>query len=247
MIINADDFGLNRRCTDAICEAFVKGYITDTTFIANGDAYEYSIECISKYNLEDKIGIHFNLTEGIPLTEDIKACDMFCIDGKFKGRINRLKILNKKEKEALYLELSAQIEKLENSGVKLNHCDSHHHIHTGFFIMPVVLKVCKKHNINKIRAHRNIGKISLYKRIGKYIYNLILKLKGFKTTKYFCFDSDLDNKDIPSDIEIMVHPDYDIDHKLIDIRVWSEDNVEGIEFDKLNCLKAKDKISYIDL
>ena len=222
VIINADDFGLNKHCSLAIAEAFKKGLITDTTMVANGSYFDSAIELSRKENFDDKIGVHFNITEGIPLTEKIKTIPTFTESGEFHGKINRLKPLSEVEKNAIYEEISAQIEKIENAGIKLTHADSHHHIHTGIFIAPIVLRVCREHGIKKIRLHRNIGRISLSKKLIKKAYNAILHKKGFITTFFFGSLEDVSSGEIPDNLEIMVHPDFDKNGMLID-RVNEED------------------------
>lgn len=215
-IINADDFGLNRSCTNAIYEAFNKELITDTTMISNGDAFDLAVIFAKENDIGDNIGIHFNLTEGIPLTDDIKLCSMFTKNGQFIGRINRFKPLSEFEKQAVYEELTAQIKKIESAGIKLTHADSHHHIHTAIFVAPIVFRVCKEHGINKIRIHRNIGKISFLKKMGKRIYNLYLKRKGFTVTDFMGSLEDAHINSPEGILEIMVHPDYDQSGALMD-------------------------------
>ena len=48
------------------------------------------------------------------------------------------------------IENSAQISKIINAGIEISHIDSHHHIHTDFWILVEVLKLAKKYNISKI-------------------------------------------------------------------------------------------------
>ena len=223
VIINADDFGLNEHCSLAIAEAFEKGLIRDTTMVANGEYFDEAVALCSKNKFDNKIGIHFNLTEGIPLTENIKKLSKFTENGEFHGRINRLKPLSKYEKKAVYEELSAQLKKIENTGLKITHADSHHHIHTAIFIAPIVVKVCKEHGITKMRLHRNIGSISSLKMMIKKAYNSTLQKKGFVTTKFFGSIEDVKNGTLYDNLEIMVHPDFDKDGKLID----RTDEVDG--------------------
>ena len=216
LIINADDFGITKSCTKAIFDAFNGGLITDTTVVANGEAFDFANDLSVGQNIRENIGIHFNLTQGVPLTEDIKRYEKFVSDGKFHGKVNRLKPLSAEEKRAVYKELTAQIEKIEKAGITVTHADSHHHIHTAVFIAPIVLKVCKEHGIEKIRLHRNIGSISAGKKFVKKLYNCYLKSKGFKTTEYFGSLEDI-AAGLPNGItEIMVHPDYDEKGILID-------------------------------
>ena len=220
IIINADDFGLNERNSKAIAQAFDKGLITDTTVLANGEYFVEALALAREKNFFDKLGVHLNLTEGEPLTEDIKSCPRFVTGGVFNKVYNKRRTspLKKAEKAAIAKELDAQISKLESAGVKLTHADSHHHIHTGVFIAPIAARVCKAHGINKMRLHRNLGSINAVKRIVKKRYNRWLRKEGFVTTEYFAYVMDIRDAEIPDDTEIMVHPDFDKDGVLIDRR-----------------------------
>ena len=216
IIINADDFGLNTACSEATAEAFSKKIISDTTMVANGYAFKAALSLARENGFDKKIGIHFNITEGNPLTEKIKECPFFVKEGSFHGKIKRLKPLSRKEKNALYTELTAQAVKLKENGIGITHADSHHHIHTGIFIFPVVSRVCRENGINKIRLHRNVGNIPGYKKIIKKAFNKMLQKNGFITTGFFGSLEDVDFKNIPDNLEIMVHPDYDKNGNLID-------------------------------
>ena len=214
--INADDFGLNKSCSRAIGYAFDMGLITDTTMITNTEYFDEAIKIAKTQGFADRLGIHFNLTDGKPITKEIKTCESFVNNGVFHCHNNLLKYLNNKEKFAVYEELTAQIEKLQNAGIKITHADSHHHIHTAIFIAPIVARVCKEHGISKVRLHRNIGKINAVKRFVKKMYNGWLQRQGFITTDYFGSLFDIENAEIPDNCEIMVHPDFDKNGILID-------------------------------
>lgn len=216
IIINADDFGLNQSCTKAICEAFNRKLITDTTLVANGEAFDYAVKEIEGMSLDGKVGIHINLTEGAPLTEGIKECSEFVTNGVFHGKVLRFKPLKKSTRRKVYAEMVAQVEKIQKAGITISHADSHHHIHTSIFIAPIFIKVCKEKGIEKIRIHRNVGNIYLYKRIGKYFYNLWLKLMRFKSVRYFGTMDDIEKVGVFDDMEIMVHPEYNVNKVLID-------------------------------
>lgn len=218
IIINADDLGMNEHNTKAIAEAFSKGLITDTTMLATGEYFDEAVDLAKKEGFFDKIGVHLNITEGVPLTEDIKCCPRFVTDGRFNKRYDRTKSLSGSEKAAIYQELTAQVKKLRDAGIVITHADSHHHIHTGVYVAPIAARVCKENGVRKIRVHRNLGAISLIKRIVKKRYNRWLVRQGFVTTDYFAYVMDIENADIPDSTEIMVHPDYDKNGVLIDRR-----------------------------
>ena len=241
LIVNADDFGLSEHNSRAIAEAFRKGYITDTTMMATGEWFDDAIELAKEEGFFDRIGIHFNLTEGKPLTEEMKNCPMFVENGRFHKHPDRLRPLTEDEEAAVFAELSAQVKRLKDAGVDITHADSHHHIHTGPFLISIFLLVCHDSGIEKIRIHRNIGKIKLYKRIVKKRFNNSLLREGMVCTEHFGSLEDAFVRGIPESgvTELMVHPDYDKDGLLID-RVKFENGVPCGE--ALSSLEAFQKI-----
>ncbi len=226
IIINADDFGLTESCSKAIAQAFKENLISSTTACANGTYIEQAYALACEYGFADRIGIHLNLTEGKPLTDEIKSDAFFCENGEFHGHINRLKRLNKAQVSELKKEITAQIVKLKDLGFNLTHADSHHHIHTGVFLENAVKDVLFQYGIKKIRLHRNFGDIKFYKKIVKRLYNNKLHKQGFITTDKMGSLYDLEK--YPAAVqkslcEIMVHPDFDKTGRLIDRTGWDED------------------------
>ncbi len=217
-LINADDFGQTLSCTKAIAQAMEEGLITDTTMVANGEPEAFCLAtelATTAAAFAGRVGIHFNLTEGTPLTGGILQCSNFVTDGQFHGKINRLHHLSKQEKAAVYEELTAQIKRLQNSGIAISHADSHHHIHTAIFIAPIVMGVCRENGITKMRLHRNVGVTSALKKAVKALYNRKLR-KNFTSTECFGSAEDMAKYTTQGLTEIMVHPDYDSQGVLID-------------------------------
>ncbi len=216
IIINADDFGMNERCSKAIVEAFSRGLVTDTTMMANGGYFEQAVRLANKNGLFNKIGIHLNITEGIPLTEDIKELPDFVTDGKFNKQYDWNRELSPDEKEAVYNELTAQVLRLQKAGIHITHADSHHYIHNAPFIAPIAEKVCSEHGIAKIRIMRNWGNMTEAERQKAENYKKRLCSKGYITTEYFGRLSEAKNTALPESIELLVHPDFDKDGNLVD-------------------------------
>ena len=247
LIINADDFGLSDSVNRAITNAFKNAFISDTTMMANGEYFDEAAGMAKQNGFSDKIGIHFNLTEGIPLTDDIKKYSAFCENGVFHGNVNRLNPLCSAEKSAIYKELSAQVTKIKTAGFAIDHADSHHHIHTAVFIAPIVSLICKENSINKIRIHRNIGNIKPYKMLVKNLYNRNLRKNGFITTNYFGSLDDINGAELPDSLEIMVHPDYDENGTLIDRRDFISGFPAGVPLYNLSEEKHVELKAYGDL
>lgn len=219
IIINADDFGLNESRTRAIYDAYQQGLITDTTIVANGDAFDLALDIINKdIEFSKRIGIHFNLTECAPLTDEMKRYSRFTDNGTF----NRFFIennssfihLSRHEKEIIYNELTAQIVKVKNAGIEVSHADSHHHVHMGLMLMSIFKKVCKENDIVKIRRRHNVKSMPVIRKMYYAIFNIYLKTNGFRIANFFGDAKDyLSVKD--GVCEAMVHPDY-LNGELVD-------------------------------
>ena len=248
-IINADDYGLTESCTKAIADAFKRGLISSTTACANGAYIAEGLTLAKENGFADKIGIHINLTEGKPLTDKIANDSFFCEDGKFHGKINRLKKPTKEQLLAVKEEVSAQIERLISLGYEITHADSHHHSHTCIFLFDAIKEVLLSFGIKKLRIHRNCGKIPFYKKILKNWFNKKLKKQGFIVCPYFGSVEDYaENKDLNAVCEVMVHPDYNENGLLIDRVEQTENGNLGEQLKNALVFTAgQEKISYREL
>jgi len=208
IIINADDFGMSTDANKAIIEAFARGVISSTTLMANMPAFEEACELAHRNGLIGKIGVHLNLTAGLPLTESIRDCGRFCgHDGTFQPRKTKI-WLSQEEVDAAMAELDAQVEACLYHGIHPTHLDSHHHMHTEWGIGKIVIAVARRHGIGAIRLSRNCGTgIGLARRLYKYAYNARLRLAGLAKTQYFGSISDVEHllETATGGIEVMVH------------------------------------------
>ena len=218
VIINADDFGMNERCSRAIAEAFEKGLITHTTMVANGDFFDEGLKLAREKGFFNRIGLHFNITEGKPLTDDIKAFRDFVSEGRFNKGFSADKTLTDAELEAVYKELSAQADRLSEAGVNITHADSHHYIHTFPDFTPIAERVCGEKGIKRLRISYNLGAVTPDEIKKAEELKKRLRASGFVTTDYFGRLRDFMNGKVPDNTELIVHPDYDRDGKVVDRR-----------------------------
>jgi len=224
--INADDFGLKSSVNKAIIEAFDKNYINSTTLMANMSGFDEAVYLIHKHQLNLKIGAHLVLTEGLPLTDNIKSID-FLFERKRLAKsqlIRNLLFLNKSEKKLIFQEFCAQIEKIKKNGILITHIDTHHHTHEFYAILEILFQIKKKYQIPTIRILNNLVKPSpINKKIYRSTINYYLRkahanhsdLFGnqLEFLRKFQVDPEVLKK---KSIEIMVHPDYDDEGRLID-------------------------------
>jgi predicted glycoside hydrolase/deacetylase ChbG (UPF0249 family) len=213
IIINSDDFGLSKEVNDAIALSFQENLISSTTCLVNfDDGLQYASMLVKQGKVPaDAIGIHFNLSEGFPISDEILSCNEFCENGKFHGKLTLKPIflLDKHKSKILYNELELQLKKfIRTFGFSPSHIDGHHHIQTQWAVIGEVMKVAKKYKIKRIRISRNVGQgISVLKLIYKKLFNKRLKINGFITTDFFGDIDDFIFSGIRKNgiYEIMVH------------------------------------------
>lgn len=225
LIINADDFGYSESVNQAIATAFAQGLISSTTIMANAPAFEHACKLAKRQGFADKVGIHLNLTEGAPLSDDIKRSRIFCDDkGLFSFQRFRHYWLPSNELTLLSREISLQIMRCRTHGLQLTHADSHHHVHTELFISLTVAKTLKKFGIPYLRLTDNVRRASFLRRAYKSNLNFLIAMHGLKGTNYFCDLSDISSMGKQCEandvvVELMVHPAFSDDGDLIDAEI----------------------------
>jgi predicted glycoside hydrolase/deacetylase ChbG (UPF0249 family) len=216
LIVNADDFGISSMVNRAVLSGFESGVVTCTSIMANMPGFGDAVAIVRQHpQLEGKIGLHINLTEGYPLTTPILGCPVFCGGGGFfiYNRQRPLFRLGHPEQDAVYGEMRAQLEKVLAAGIKPIHLDSHHHVHTEWAIAPLVCRLGREYGIPRIRLTRNMGLLKDYpRRIYKTLFNRwrLGRYRGFENTDYFGDMEDMKHfsekkKASNKSIEIMVH------------------------------------------
>ena len=236
LIINADDFGLSKSISDGIVDGIKNGYITSTSIMANMEYAEYAIKEAIKNNI-DCIGLHINLTVGMPVIENNNLIDE---NGLFL--YNRKQIENSKltYKDA-YNEIIAQINRVEeysNGLIKIDHLDMHHHLSDNENIKRATIDVANKYNI----PIRNMFDCDISK--PDVLYDKFT-IKSVSITSLEKMISEYKAKDIV--VELMTHPGYIDDYTRIltsyierdkELQVLKEAKENGI-FDKIELINFK--------
>jgi len=154
LIINADGFGFTKGINKGIIELIEKGVVTSISCNVNFP-YIIDLEYIVKSYPNVSIGLHLNINVGKPVCLSEEVPSLVNESGEFwDNEFNKKLLLRQINLSELQKELEAQIIKLQSYGLHISHLDGHQHKHLlpGYF--GVVLKICKKHNIKRIRCHR---------------------------------------------------------------------------------------------
>lgn len=151
LIINSDDFGIDKETNIATLEGHNAGVITSVSIVANGEAYSHAVKEILPLAPNIGRGVHLNITKGKSLTESS------ALTGK-NGEFNKnfayflTRGFNKKLKNEIEKEFRAQIEKVMRD-TEIDHIDSHSEVHTIPYIFNIVLKLSLEYGIKNIRLH----------------------------------------------------------------------------------------------
>ncbi|WP_409316911.1 ChbG/HpnK family deacetylase [Pseudomonas sp. KCJK9016] len=210
VIVNADDFGLSPNENAVIFSAFQAGVISSATAMANMPAFEAACAMARHPLLEGRVGLHFNLTYGRPLSQAILARPNFCDShGVFDLSLARHSLwLGREDREAVQQELQAQWQRCVDHGVRPSHLDSHQHVHNIWPIGEIVARFAAHQGV-PVRLARNLGQnLNLPKRLFKGLLNRRLQGLAGATADYVCTPVDLRNEPAPTDgvLEIVAHP-----------------------------------------
>lgn len=142
VIINADDFGLTRGVNASIVACHRTGSLTSATLMANMDATE-DAALLAAANPGLGVGLHFNITQGRPLSDPSAVASLLDGGGHFldRPRLLRRAMAGRIQPGHVLAELQAQHRRIRELGIVPSHVDSHQHAHA----IPAVFKVVAEH------------------------------------------------------------------------------------------------------
>jgi predicted glycoside hydrolase/deacetylase ChbG (UPF0249 family) len=151
LIVNADDFGISSRRNAGIIEAHVTGVVTSASLMAYAPAFREAVKYAKACPKLD-IGIHLNLSDGEPLVLGHKT--LVGPDGNFWGKQEARRrakegLMNLGEVER---ETDAQIDVLQQAGLKVTHLDGHQHIHIFGSLPDPISRAASKRGIRHFRC-----------------------------------------------------------------------------------------------
>ncbi|MDG9882516.1 ChbG/HpnK family deacetylase [Pseudomonas sp. GD04058] len=211
VIVNADDFGLDEATNAVILRAFQHGMISSATAMANMPALRNACALARQQPmLRGRIGLHFNLSHGRPLSEAILHEPLFCNPaGEFEFTLSRKCLwLGRRTRQAIEQELAAQWQHCLGLGLLPSHLDSHQHIHNVWPIGEIVARFAAREGV-PVRLARNIGSnIGMAKRVFKSLLNRRLKQLAGAAADHVCTPVDLRDGWLPRSgvLEVVVHP-----------------------------------------
>ena len=150
LIVNADDFNSDEERNRGIVEAAEKGIVSSVSVIAN---LPFTAESVSRLKavFGHRIGVHFNLTKGVPLTK--RAATLADETGQFfkKKRAWGRALLHQYDLKEVEEEFAAQISRLRELDIEPDHIDGNNHLHVFPGIAEVTARLARDFSIKKVR------------------------------------------------------------------------------------------------
>ena len=150
LIINADDFGLTSGVNRGILQSHQQGVVTSTTLMACGAKFAEAVT-LTKQAPKLSVGCHVVLVDGTATLQPAEVASLVASGTSPSFRVSLmtfacLAAAGRLEQSQIQAEVTAQIKKLQASGIQVTHLDSHKHTH----MFPTVLK-------GVLHAARNSG------------------------------------------------------------------------------------------
>lgn len=187
LVVNADDFGFTPDVNQGIVEAHQRGILTATTLMANGAAFDDAVRRAAETPTLD-IGCHLVLIGGESL-----------VTGRALPQSvpQLLAALARREIDP-YVELSAQVRRIRDAGIRPTHLDTHKHTHLAPPVLEAVARIGEESGIRWVRRPFDFplnalrGGIPWIKRATSTSFGLlrrrfhrVLERHGCRTTDYF--------------------------------------------------------------
>ena len=154
LIVNADDFGLTNGVNRAISDLSCAEVLTSTTLMARAGATDAAID-LAGATPSLGVGCHVVLVDGEPVLPAHEIPSL--IDpktGSFRialGAFLRRLLTGRVKSEEIETEARAQIQFLQNRGVRVTHIDAHKHTHMFPAVLRPVLRAARACGVRAVR------------------------------------------------------------------------------------------------
>lgn len=186
LMLHADDFGMNAAVNAGILRALETGLLTSTSVLANAPAASAALSSWSRLDLVRRspsfpgrslrhrvsdrcasfdLGVHFNLTQGRPLSPDYPA-ELLDRDGRFPGifalfaRLARIPAQTlagtpaRRLADGIASELRAQVEFVTAHGLVPTHFNGHQYVELIPVVGGLVATLAREYGIDTVRVAR---------------------------------------------------------------------------------------------
>jgi hopanoid biosynthesis associated protein HpnK len=153
VVVNGDDFGLAVPVNEAIIEAHCHGILTTASLMVGAGAAADAIARAQQVP-SLRVGLHVVLVEDRSLLEPRAIPDLVNARGEFSDdpvRTGFKYALKPGIRKQLEAEIRAQFEKFRETGLALDHANTHNHLHLHPRILNLILEVGRDYGLSAVR------------------------------------------------------------------------------------------------
>jgi chitin disaccharide deacetylase len=152
-IINGDDFGFSVGVNQAIVQAHTDGILTSTSLMVSAAQADMAI-ALAKQHPTLGVGLHLVLVCGRSVLPPAQIPHLVDGSGNFSNNPAQAGLkyqFSKAARRELRLEIRAQLEKFQESGLPMSHVDGHLHLHAHPVVLNILIDLAPEFGIRVIR------------------------------------------------------------------------------------------------
>jgi chitin disaccharide deacetylase len=155
LIVNADDFGFTSGVNRAIAEAHTRGVVTSSTLMANGPAFGAAAD-LAKTLPQLSVGCHVLLIDGEPVLDAARIPSLTTRTSprRFRDDLTGFAaraLAGRLNPDEITAEATAQIRKIQSTGITVSHFDTHKHTHLFPKILHPLLRAAADCGVRAVR------------------------------------------------------------------------------------------------
>ena len=121
--------------------------------MATGASFDKAVETAHR-NPSLGVGCHVVLVDGCPATPAEKIRSLLASNGEFRptlGRFVQALLLHRVHEENIEAEATAQIQRLQQAGIRVTHVDTHKHTHMFPAVLRPLLRAAQRCGVHAVR------------------------------------------------------------------------------------------------
>jgi hopanoid biosynthesis associated protein HpnK len=157
LIVSGDDLGLHPGINAGVLRCHREGIVTSASLCPNGAAFEDAVAALRAAPDLD-VGVHLTLVGESPIL-DAERLPTLAPRGRLPSHFTTLFLrltLRRVRESEIEEEMTAQVARARDAGLRPSHLDSHQHVHLHPALLPIVLRVARRFGIGAVRASRRL-------------------------------------------------------------------------------------------
>ncbi len=153
LIVTADDFGLSPAINEAVEIGHRQGILGGASLMTGAPAVADAVARARRLP-RLRVGLHVVLVDGQPLLPPEQIPDLVAADGRFGTHLVRAGIrffFLPRVRRQLEAEIRAQFQAFRDTGLALDHVNTHKHMHLHPTILGALLRVGREYGLRAIR------------------------------------------------------------------------------------------------